>query len=203
MKILLKSSLVVAIGLVLCGGQAFAHEVVKVLNRTGGTVRVKVWSGVAVKVKTLERGKSFTWKRLSTRDYNAQVFLKEGRFLKVWKRKSTRKGIDYSSDLVITGKHTITPTRPRHMMFVNESQRAIVVKLYSAKDRVQLVAQKKLTIQPGKRVSYKSVSRQFTVKVFELRDGLNRLLAAKTDVPRPATVTFARRSGEWKIDVRR
>jgi hypothetical protein len=180
----------------------FATEPVKVTNQSGKTVRVKVWCGLAKKTVTLENGASFSWNRKNTKSYNVRVQRKEGRVVKVWKTKSTRKGLDYSSDVIIKSGYKISATRPRHTVFHNDSDVAIVVRTYNSKDGVRLIGGKSFTIQAGKSATWRTAKDRFHIKVFELRDGFNRHLSTRTDIPRPADVTISNRNG-WQVSVKR
>lgn len=185
----------------LFAAPALASEPVVVTNKSGKTVRVKVWCGLDVKTKTLKNGKSFTWKRNNTKSFNVRVYRKQGKLIKTWKLKRTSKNVDYSRDITIAKGDKIKAGPARHTVLHNASSVAIVVYIYNGNDEVRLVARKSYTIQPGKSATWKSTQSRFHVKVSELRNGLNRHVATKIDIARPSKVTITN-SGGWDVRTR-
>ena len=193
------TTLTVFFALIVTPGVLRADELVKVTNKTGGTVRVKVWRGLGAKTRTLKAGKSFTWNRKNTKSYSCKVFRKAGRFVKTWKLKSTKKNIDFTSDINITGKHTISPTRARHTKITNASSKAVVVYLYNAKDNIRIFSKKSYTLQPGESTTWKTTENRFHVKVYELRKAFNKHVATRTAISRPSNVKIMNNKG-WFVN---
>lgn len=196
------STLLAIVFALALSANAFATEVVRVTNKSGKTVKVKVYRGLIAKERTLKNGASFSWNRNNTKSYSVRVYYKQGKLIKVWKLKSSKKGVDYSSDVTVGKGFRIHTSKPRHTVIRNNSGVALVVRVYNAKDGLRWIAKKSFTIQPGRSATWRSAQDAFHIKAFELRDGLNKHVATQVDIPRPANVIITNKGG-WDVVVRR
>ena len=85
MKLKLNIAVFLLLLIFAVSGIARATEWVTVTNKSGGTIRVKVWRGLNAKV-------GVSWKRNNTKSYSVRVFRKEGRFVKCGRRSGHARG---------------------------------------------------------------------------------------------------------------